>query len=148
MTLEEFLRTLPKPLTIVGGSPLYADEAPASAISINGFRPECEIAAINSQASDARRVANVKHVIQPYPKRVHLERAMLPANHYPVPEGMPNKQPTTYFTLCMICEALEIDAHVYGICGWASRHHDGDWEMHYMKRKMRHITVHDPRPKW
>ncbi len=146
--LEDFLLALPQPIIVVGGSPLCA-ETFSDGISINGFHPECRIAAINSLRSDVVRTRLFEHILQPYrPKRARCDRALLPRGTYALPAHMPDKQPTTCFSLLLICETIGLTTHVHGMCGWASRHHDGDWEMHWMKQRMKHIKVHDPRPRW
>ena len=145
--IEGFLTALPQPIIVVGGSPL-CDETFLGGISINGFRKECQIAAINSRRSDTARTRGVRDILQPVrTRRLYCDRALLPRDKYPVPAEM-SMQPTTCFSLLLICEALALSVELYGVCGWASHYHDGDWEMHWMKKRMRHVTVHDPRPHW
>lgn len=145
--IEGFLTALPRPIVVVGGSPLCDREFPGG-ISINGFHGECQIAAINSSRSDTARTRGVCDILQPVrARRRYCDRAILPRDEYPTPSEMP-KQPTTCFSLLLICEALALNVELYGVCGWASRHHDGDWEMHWMKTRMKHVAVHDPRPPW
>ena len=144
--LEDFLLSLPRPITVIGGSSLCEEQFP-KAISINGFHPECSIAAINSSQSDWQRVKNFSTVIAPWPKRRMDKRVLVPSTSYARPIGL-KKQPTTYFVLMLICQKIEIPVELYGVCGWATQHHHGDWEMQYMKHEMSLINVHDPRPRW
>ena len=149
MTLEQFLIdwSLGERLQIVGGSPLYK-ELPARAISINGRRPGAPVAAINNSGRDWRRVTDWQHVIVPSPLKIYPPRVIVPSYLVPPPDSMPDKQPTTCFSLLLICEALKLPVDLWGVCGWASKWHDGDWEMHYIKTMMQGVTVHDPRPQW
>ena len=65
-----------------------------------------------------------------------------------MPKDFPGRAPTTYFSLALICESLKIPTEIYGICGWASKWHYGDWEMFYMKHRTEYLKIHDPRPNW
>lgn len=135
-------------IEIVGGSSLFEAELP-DAISINGFHPECKVAAINSLKSDQERVARFDVVIAPWPKRKFPPNVIIPSIPVTVPMSMPPRQPTTYFSLVLICESLGLSVDLYGVCGRTTRHHYGDWEMHYMKHEMsKRIRIHDPRRKW
>ena len=149
-TLENFLIDLAMDsgkLSIVGGSPLFKKELP-NAISINGFHKECSVAAVNSNRSDSRRcLGKFEYVIAPNPIRKIDESIIIPEHKLCLPVRFPGRQPTTYFSLILICDRLHIPTDVYGICGLASKYHYGDWEMWYMKQ-MEWITIHDPRPKW
>jgi len=150
MFLEDFLIQMAseEKIIIVGGSPLFKDNLP-NAISINGFHKECSIAAINSNRSDVKRcVGKFNYVIAPNIKKRVPESVIIPKHKVSMPKGFPDRDPTTYFCLILICEALKIPTDVYGICGRASKYHYGDWEMWYMKYKTKWITIHDPRPKW
>lgn len=147
MTVEEFLKSLPT-VRILGGSPLY-EGMPYQAISLNGRRHGAYAAAINTSKADILRVCSWRYVLVPRPQGASfIENAMLPEKEYKLPESMPNVQPTTCLSLLLICRELDLKVELYGVCGWASKWHDGDWEMHYIKTKMPNVTVHDPRPKW
>ena len=122
---------------IVGGSPLYTDDVPWIGVSINGFRPECVAAAINRSRRDRKRVSGFEIVLMPHEWGIQLPNDM--------PKGV---QATTCLLLAMECEARSIPTTIVGVCGYASEFHDGDFEMHYMKRKMQYVTVVDPRPRW
>jgi len=148
--LEDFLIDLAKDksISIVGGSPLFKEELP-NAISINGFHQECSIAAINSNRSDYRRCnGNFKYLIAPNPTHKLDSSVIIPRDRVSLPDDFPGRQPTTYFSLILMCDRLKILTDVYGICGRASEYHYGDWEMWYMKNRIKNITIHDPRPKW
>ena len=147
MTLEEFLTNRGK-IQIVGGSTLFSDHIP-DAISINGFREGCSIAAVNGNRSDLRR-CNGKFdiLIAPNSKKRLPDSVIVPENKVVLPKDFPGRGPTTYFSLALICDSLNLPTQIYGVCGLASKYHYGDWEMYYMKHKMKHITIHDPRPKW
>jgi hypothetical protein len=145
--LEDFLLEKGE-VTIIGGSPLF-DGGIEDAISINGFRSECKIAAINGNRSDNRRcIGKFDHVIAPNPKRKVPGTVIVPKNRVKMPDGFPGRQPTTYFALALICESLKIPTNIYGICGWASKWHYGDWEMFYMKHRTEYLKVYDPRTPW
>jgi len=148
--LEDFLINLANDgrISIVGGSPLFKEELP-NAISINGFHKECSIASINSKRSDYKRCnGKFEHIIAPNPTRKLADSVIIPKEHFHLPDGFPGREPTTYFSLILTCERLNIPTDVYGVCGLASKYHYGDWEMWYMKHKTVNITIHDPRPKW
>jgi hypothetical protein len=151
VTLEEFLVEKfdeSGKVVIVGGSPLFEEELP-EAISINGFHKECSIAAINSNRSDVRRtVGKFSYVMAPRPKKKVPDSVLVPRRKYLMPNDFPGREPTTYFSLIMICEMLEIPTEVYGICGRASKYHYGDWEMWHMMHRTKYITINDPRPAW
>lgn len=149
MTLEAYLieRARAVGIQIVGGSPLEHGTFP-DGISINGFHTECDVAAINARKSDRNRVKGFGTVLGPLLRGNDLPGIVVPQKEYPLPVGFPGRQPTTYFGLALICEALHLPTDVYGICGRASRHHYGDWEMWWMQHHMRSLTVHDPRPRW
>jgi hypothetical protein len=151
MFLEDFLINRCEEfgkLIIVGGSPLFDEEIP-EAISINGFHKECQVAAVNSNRSDSRRcLGNFESVIAPNPVRQLHDSIIIPKNSLKLPDTFPGRQPTTYFSLIMWCEHLGLPTEVYGICGRASRHHYGDWEMWFMKHMTKNIRIYDPRPKW
>ena len=154
MNLEDFLIRMGGEITIVGGSPLYTDSSPPDAISINGFRPECKYAAVNITVRDHMRcLANKQRMLMPHFWRKGLENydyALTPNDTYELPEYLNGGkiQPTTCFALLVICRQLLLRVQLFGVCGWASKWHDGDWEMHYVKRFMPNVTVHDPRPPW
>jgi hypothetical protein len=149
--LEDFLINLASErdsLVIVGGSPLFEGKLP-EAISINGFHKECSIAAINSNRSDFRRCnGKFETLIAPNPMRKIDASVIRPKEKFIVPENFPDRQPTTYFSLILTCDRLNIPTEIYGVCGRASKYHYGDWEMWYMKHKTSHVKIHDPRPRW
>jgi len=127
---------------------LFTGNLPDS-ISINGFHSECSIAAINSSRSDYRRCnGNFEYIIAPNPIRTMPEEVIVPEHKFYVPDVFPGREPTTYFSLILTCDRLNIPTDVYGICGRASKYHYGDWEMWYMKHKTKHVVINDPRPKW
>lgn len=148
MTLEEFLVGLPA-VRIVGGSPLYQPTVlPEYSISINGFRTGAYAAAINNRREDFARAKGFKRVLVPNPHQNDYVGGIFPDGKYPLPSGLEHA-PTTCFSLLIICEAVSVKkVELFGVCGWASKWHDGDWEMHYIKRHMPNVTVHDPRPPW
>ena len=77
------------------------------------------------------------------------ELVIVPEEKPFMPKGFPGTfRPTTYFSLVLLCDRLNIPTDVYGICGRASKYHCGDWEMWYMKYKMKCVTIYDPRPEW
>jgi len=150
--LEQFLielhNKIRSSIVIVGGSPLFTDEV-LSGISINGFHKECSIAAINSNKSDFKRCnGKFKHLIAPNPKKKVDESVIVPHHKVEVPDDFPGRQPTTYFSLVLLCERLSLPTDVYGICGRASKYHYGDWEMWYMKHRTKYVNINDPRPEW
>lgn len=149
--LEDFLIDLAMNnggLSIVGGSPLFKGKLP-NAISINGFHKECSVATINSNESDYRRCnGKFKYIIAPNPTCKLDYSVIVPRETLSLPDDFPGKQPTTYFSLVLICDRLKIPTDVYGVCGRASEYHYGDWEMWYMKNRTGGVIVHDPRPKW
>lgn len=155
MYLEDYLIDRAKNLgkiEIVGGSPLFDGILP-DAISINGFHSNCSVAAINSSRSDLRRVdGRFETILMPNPKKKPREDIIVPRNKIDcfALKGIIDydRELTTYFSLILICDELELDTEVYGICGRASKWHHGDLEMWYMKNKMSHVNVHDPRPEW
>ena len=153
-SLESFLRDLHHragPINIVGGSPLYCDMPNPFPISINGLRAGAYAAAINNGKRDQRRVSDWNYILvpNPQPNVVQPRGAVVPESSYPLPIEFPAVQPTTCFSLLLICYWLKLPVNLFGVCGWASKWHDGDWEMHYIKRVMnKFVTVHDPRPKW
>lgn len=176
-SLESFLESIHQPIQIVGGSPLIRERTeddkfwgtpgdyncfpggklPEFAISINGLQPGAYAAAINCGRSDRRRVKNWERVLRPNPQ-TYLDRAGVITPMMPLLEYLSlwsaehkvilNKQPTTCFAMMVICDRLKLRAELWGVCGWASKWHDGDLEMHYMKNFMPLATVHDPRPQW
>ena len=158
MLLETFLLNILKAnpvINIVGGSPLVKWvpssrlSLPPYAISINGILTGAYAAAINASKSDLRRVAGWDHVISPLTDHGFPANVVTPGSRYPMPGDFPSGvQPTTTFRLLLICDFLKLPTNLYGVCGWASKWHDGDWEMHFIKRYMKTVTVHDPRPKW
>ena len=139
-------------VVIVGGSPLYnPDVWGDNTISINAVGGGCAIAAINSNRADSRRArGRFDTIIAPRPTRPMPDWVIVPDGKqlYTLPDDWPGRQPTTYFWLCLMCQTLGIPADVYGVCGRATRHHYGDWEMWHMKHRMPLITIHDPRPAW
>lgn len=175
MSIEKFLADMPEPVAIIGGSPLiqpdgeewpllspvktYSDiphfaEILKTAISINGFRAGAYAAAINNGRADSRRVRRWERVLLPNPSdyKGGLD-VMLPEKDYGQGDIILRRfgvsaQPTTALSLVMICNALKIHTSLSGICGWASRWHCGDLEMHLFKHEMPFVTVHDPRPEW
>lgn len=150
--VEDYLLGLGRSVTVIGGSPLFLPPAPLAyrGISINGACEYAGAAAVNSSKSDAKRTSHFRTVIQPTKegKRSPHPRVIVPRDFYALPSEFPSVQPTTCFLLLRICELIGLDVELYGVCGWASRWHDGDWEMHYIKTRMKNVTVHDPRPRW
>lgn len=149
MNIEDFLIELPR-VRIVGGSPLFTGPLPEFAISINALKPEAFACAINCSRGNVRRATQRERVLVPMPD----ERGRWPS-HFMLPKSPPltpyipnDKQPTTCFALLCMCRKLKLEVELYGVCGWASKWHDGDWEMHYIKHVMDNVTVHDPRPTW
>ena len=154
MTIENYLCRQSQPIRVFGGSPLYKPARMIKpSISINGLRKGAQAAAVNSSSSDAKRVRDWRHVMVPYPQANHTypENWMLPSKDYSPrwPDHIRwHYQPTTCFALLTICRELSLDVDLFGVCGWASKYHDGDWEMHYIKLHMKNVNVYDPRPKW
>ncbi len=150
MTIEAYLasKAVDGPIEIVGGSALFTASRP-DGISINGFRTDCCAAAINSKRSDIRRVQHGKFptVLCPRPNMFMPDWVLIPEHEYELPKDWPGRQATTCFSLVLICMTLGLTVDVYGICGWASKWHYGDWEMWWMKGA-EGVTVHDPRPRW
>lgn len=168
-SVENFLLELPQPLIIVGGSPLIFEQTeddrmyggrghyncfpkeqlPDFAISINGLCPGAYAAAVNCSRKDARRVRGWSYVMRPNPQPdVDNNGFMVPAFQYKNRFDLEGKQPTTCLMLLQICEVLKLRVELFGICGWASKWHNGDLEMHFIKTRMPLVTVHDPRQKW
>ena len=151
MTIEEFLRELSQPIHIVGGSPLFTGPWPCPFISVNAKHavPEACAAAINAGKQDAKRAHGWEFVLQPNNtgSKPHHPRAMIANRNYWQKYDLRGRQPTTYFALVAICQQVGVAVDLWGICGWASRFHYGDLEMHYLK-KMSGVVVHDPRPQW
>lgn len=136
-------------LIVVGGSSLCEDQFIGSnTISINGFRKSCTAAALNRNRSDYIRCKDFEVKLCPNPGKNYRAGLIIPENVYELPDNWPGRQPTTYFCLAMIVESLGIRSDFFGICGRATRHHYGDWEMWYMKHKMKYVKINDPRPRW
>ena len=150
MTIEQFLAELRQPIHIVGSSSLFTGPMPDCFISVNAKHPGAYAAAINGGCGDASRANDWEFVLQPNPdckQRNRLPQTMQTKIRIAHCILGPKVQPTTYFALAAICWSLEIPCELWGICGWASKYHDGDLEMHHLKR-MTGVTVHDPRPQW
>lgn len=157
MSVEEFLKSLPE-IHIYGGSPLWQGVVHPYGISINGFHPGYA-AAVNLSKADYKRTLSWERVLSPadgeYPwpdawrgaeaNRVVMTPSQTYDSYFPVLHG---KQPTTVFRLLRICDYLKLPSHLYGVDGYASKWHDGDWEMHIIKTQFPFTTVHDPRPAW
>ncbi len=156
MTIEEYLATMPF-INVIGGSPLCTTPPIGCSISINGIR-DAVAAAVNCGKKDERRVKGWSRVLLPNPDHgKHPEHWMRPGQDYRGwwPDYIRHSktiQPTTIFSLLIICEVhcalTDKETHLYGYDGWASKWHDGDFEMHWIKTKMKHVIVHDPRPHW
>ena len=149
MTIEQFLAELRQPIHIVGGSTLFTGPMPDCFISVNAKHPGAYAAAINGGRDDARRAKDWEFVLQPNPDAKQRLPNLIRTERRHAQQILEHRgvQPTTFFALAVICEILDIKCELWGIDGYASKHHDGDLEMSYMKR-FKHVTVHDPRPHW